>query len=201
MSNKKAVVLLSGGMDSATVLAVAGQEYELHALSFRYGQCHSVELEAARKVAMARGVIHHAIVDISLFGGSSLTGDTGTPGAVPAYVPARNTIFLSHALSYAETVNSADIFIGVNSLDYAGYPDCRPEYIAAFEQMANLATTMQQIRIHAPLISMTKKEIVQMGISLGVDYSLTHSCYYPDGTIPCGKCDACILRTEAFRDI
>ncbi len=193
MAGQPAVVLLSGGLDSTTVLAIAHAEgYVPHALSFRYGQRHSVELDAARRVADALGVAEHVVADIDLrvFGGSALTADISVPhheraedltDEIPiTYVPARNTIFLSYALAWAEVLESSDVFIGVNALDYSGYPDCRPEYIRAYEQMANLATKAgvegrQQLRIHTPLIEMTKAQIIQRGVDLGVDYSLTHS--------------------------
>jgi 7-cyano-7-deazaguanine synthase len=214
-----AVVLLSGGLDSATALAVARSEgYEPYALSFRYGQRHEVELEAARRVAQAHGVARHVVVDIDLrsFGGSALTSDTPVPhhdtvdqldeGIPVTYVPARNTIFLSFALAWAETLGASDVFIGVNALDYSGYPDCRPEYIAAYEAMADLATRAgveggQKLTIHTPLISLTKAQIIELGASLGVDYGLTHSCYDPgpDGR-PCGTCDSCLLRAKGFRE-
>jgi len=211
-----AVVLLSGGLDSTTVLAIAKERgYDPYALSFRYGQRHEIELEAARRVANRLGVVRHVVADIDLrvFGGSSLTADIDVPKHQSAdeltedipvtYVPARNTIFLSFALAYAETVGAQDIFIGVNALDYSGYPDCRPEYIAAFQSMANLATKAgvegAQLRIHTPLIEMTKAEIVRLGTSLGVDYGLTSSCYDPDGEgRPCGHCDSCLLRLKGF---
>ncbi|MFD4292860.1 7-cyano-7-deazaguanine synthase QueC [Rhodococcus sp. NPDC058505] len=215
-----AVVLLSGGLDSTTVLAmVRDQGYDAYALSFRYGQRHTVELEAASRVATAFGATRHVVADIDLrvFGGSALTDDiavpkhddaaeVNTPDEIPStYVPARNTIFLSFALAYAETVGATDIFLGVNSLDYSGYPDCRPEYIAAYESMANLATKFgvegARIKIHTPLISMTKAEIVQAGLSIGVDYGLTSSCYDPDEQgWPCGHCDSCLLRLKGFAD-
>jgi 7-cyano-7-deazaguanine synthase len=218
MTASKAVVLLSGGMDSATAAAVAlEQGFELYALSFRYGQRHAAELEAARRVAERLGARRHVILEIDLraFGGSALTGDLEVPkdtplerigSAIPVtYVPARNTIFLSFALGWAETLEAADIFIGANALDYSGYPDCRPEYIQAFERMANLATRAgvegRRLRIHTPLISLSKAEIVRLGTRLGVDYALTWSCYdpTPEGT-PCGRCDACILRRKGFRE-
>ena len=215
---KPAVVLLSGGLDSTTVLAIAkGEGYEPYALSFRYGQRHEVELEAARRVAASQGVARHVIaeIDLRVFGGSALTADIDVPkhdtsselgDEIPStYVPARNTIFLSFALAYAETVGAQDIFIGVNALDYSGYPDCRPEYIAAFQQMANLATRVgvegATLTIHSPLIAMTKAEIVRAGSALGVDYGLTSSCYDPNQTgQPCGRCDSCLLRLKGFEE-
>lgn len=215
---RPAIVLLSGGLDSTTVLAIAKSEgYEPHALSFRYGQRHSVELEAAARVARTQGVARHVIVDIDLrvFGGSALTADIDVPKHnsdaevaqdIPVtYVPARNTIFLSFALAYAETVGSGDVFIGVNALDYSGYPDCRPEYIAAFEAMAKLATRSgvegNRLTIHSPLISLTKAEIIRRGLELGVDYALTSSCYDPDQAgRPCGQCDSCLLRLKGFAE-
>jgi 7-cyano-7-deazaguanine synthase len=216
---KRAVVLLSGGLDSATVLAIARSEgFEAHALSFSYGQRHSWELEAARRVAGSLGASDHRIatIDLRAFGGSALTDDIEVPkgramdemahGIPITYVPARNTIFLSFALAWAEVLGSSDIFIGVNALDYSGYPDCRPEFIEAFEKMANLATKAgvegrQRLKIHTPLIALTKAEIIQRGMELGVDYSLTSSCYDPaaDGT-PCGQCDSCLLRQKGFRE-
>ncbi|MCZ8204240.1 7-cyano-7-deazaguanine synthase QueC [Gemmatimonas sp.] len=218
-TGRPAVVLLSGGLDSTTVLAVAKREgYTPHAMTFRYGQRHSVEIEAARRVASAMGVVHHVVVDIDLrqWGGSALTADVAVPkdrdvdqtaNEIPVtYVPARNTIFLSFALAWAEVLGADAIFIGVNALDYSGYPDCRPEYVAAFEHMANLATAAgvqgtSRLRIHAPLQHLTKAQIVALGHSLGVDYSLTTSCYDPaaDGTA-CGHCDACQLRLRGFAD-
>jgi 7-cyano-7-deazaguanine synthase len=216
---KRAVVLLSGGLDSATVLAIArGEVYELYALSFSYGQRHIVELDAARRVAASIGVADHRIakIDLRVFGGSALTGDFAVPKGRSAdemshdipitYVPARNTIFLSFALAWAEVLASSDIFIGVNALDYSGYPDCRPEFIAAFEAMANLATKAgvegrQRLTIHTPLIALTKAEIIRKGIALGVDYGLTSSCYDPSPTgAPCGECDSCLLRRKGFRE-
>jgi 7-cyano-7-deazaguanine synthase len=216
---KRAVVLLSGGLDSATVLAIARSEgYELHALSFSYGQRHIVELDAARHVTAAIGVADHRIakIDLRVFGGSALTGDFAVPKGRSAdemshdipitYVPARNTIFLSFALAWAEVLGSSDIFIGVNALDYSGYPDCRPEFIAAFERMANLATKAgvegrQRLTIHTPLIALTKAEIIRKGIALGVDYGLTSSCYDPSASgEPCGECDSCLLRRKGFRE-
>jgi 7-cyano-7-deazaguanine synthase len=216
---KKAVALLSGGLDSTTATAIALREgYAVYAMSFRYGQRHAVELESASRSALALGVEKHLIVDIDLraIGGSALTSDIAVPkqrsaaemsSGIPAtYVPARNTIFLSFALAWAETLCAEDIFIGVNALDYSGYPDCRPEYIEAFERMANLATKagvegQMRLRIHAPLIAMTKAEIIKKGLELGVDYSLTHSCYdpTPEG-LACGKCDSCLLRLKGFAE-
>lgn len=218
MTASRAVVLLSGGMDSATAAAIArSQGFEIHALSFRYGQRHAAELEAARRIAERLGARRHVVLEIDLraFGGSALTGDLPVPkdtpldrigSGIPAtYVPARNTIFLSFALGWAETLEAADIFLGANALDYSGYPDCRPEYIDAFERMANLATRAgvegRRIRIHTPLISLSKAEIVKLGTRLGVDYGLTWSCYDPtDGGTPCGRCEACILRRKGFRE-
>ncbi|MGA3011166.1 MAG: 7-cyano-7-deazaguanine synthase QueC [Terracidiphilus sp.] len=218
-NEKRAVVLLSGGLDSATVLAIArSQGYELYALSFSYGQRHIVELDAARRVAAAVGVKDHRIanIDLRVFGGSALTADIDVPkgrgtdemshGIPVTYVPARNTIFLSFALAWAEVLGSSDIFIGVNALDYSGYPDCRPEFIEAFEKMANLATKAgvegrQALKVHTPLIAMTKAEIIHKGIELGVDYGLTSSCYDPASTDePCGECDSCLLRRKGFRE-
>jgi 7-cyano-7-deazaguanine synthase len=216
----KAVVLLSGGLDSATVLAIARSEgFEPYALSFDYGQRHKHELASAARVAQAQGVTAHRTVtfDLRAFGGSALTADIDVPkgrsvesmGAadIPVtYVPARNTIFLSFALAWAEVLGTSDVFIGVNALDYSGYPDCRPEYILAFERMANLATRAgvegaQQLQIHAPLIQLTKARIIRRGVELGVDYSLTSSCYDPakDGR-PCGTCDSCQLRARGFAE-
>ena len=212
----RAVVLLSGGLDSATTLAIARAEgFEAHALSFRYGQRHASELEFAARVARAMRAARHVTVEIDLrpFGGSALTGDIPVPkhdrveeigGGIPVtYVPARNTIFLSFALAFAESTGANDIFIGVNALDYSGYPDCRPEYLAAFERMAALATRAgvegAPVRIHAPLLELSKADIIRRGLALGVDYSLTRSCYDPraDGT-SCGRCDACLLRRRGF---
>jgi 7-cyano-7-deazaguanine synthase len=215
-----AVVLLSGGIDSATVLATArSRGFEAYALSVRYGQRHDIELEAARRVAMAQGVARHVVVYVGLsaFGGSALTDDIEVPhhdsaedlppGIPVTYVPARNTVFLSLALAWAETLGACDIFIGVNAQDYSGYPDCRPEYIAAFHKMANLATRAatddrRRLTIHAPLIGMTKTQIIERGLALGVDYSLTHSCYDPDPAgRACGTCDSCLLRLRGFADL
>jgi len=214
-----AVVLLSGGLDSATVLALAAREgYVCHALSLRYGQRHALELERAAAIARQHGAAHHIVLDIDLrrFGGSALTADIPvpkqrTPAAIgrtipPTYVPARNTVFLSLALAWAETLAAADIFIGVNALDYSGYPDCRPEYIAAFELMANLATKAgtegeKRLRIHAPLIHMSKADIIRKGAALGVDFALTLSCYDPGPAgAPCRACDACLLRAKGFAE-
>ena len=217
MTGPRAVVLLSGGLDSATVLAIASaQGYEPHALSFRYGQRHQFELQRAREVAQALGAAAHVVLDIDLrkFGGSALTADIEVPkdrpmdamshGIPVTYVPARNTIFLSFALAWAEVLGSSDIFVGVNALDYSGYPDCRPEYIAAYERMANLATRAgvegtQRLRIHTPLISMSKTQIVLKGLELGVDFAMTSSCYDPGPNgEPCGRCDSCQLRARGF---
>jgi 7-cyano-7-deazaguanine synthase len=215
---RKAVVLLSGGLDSTTVLAYAKSEgYEPYALSFRYGQRHVIELEAAGRVAEAQGVAGHVVCDIDLrvFGGSALTADVDVPKhssateveeTIPVtYVPARNTVFLSFALAYAEVLGSTDIFLGVSALDYSGYPDCRPEYIEAYQAMANLATRAgvegAGVTIHTPLIHRTKGETVELGLSLGVDYSLTSSCYDPDDTgRACGGCDSCLLRLKGFAE-
>lgn len=211
---KKAIILYSGGLDSTTCMAIARSEgFAPYAISFSYGQRHSVELELAKKNAAAFGALDHLVVDFDYrkVGGSSLTSDTEVPKSgvgndIPStYVPARNTIFLSFALGWGEALGARDIFIGVNALDYSGYPDCRPEYIAAFEKMANLATKAgvegDCFRIHTPLISLTKAEIIRKGISLGVDYALTHSCYDPavDGKA-CGLCDSCRLRLKGFAE-
>jgi len=217
--NKKAVVLLSGGLDSTTVVAIAqSQGFDVHALSFSYGQRHSVELEAADRVAKHLGVIEHktANLDLRTFGGSALTADIDVPkdrdestmeADIPVtYVPARNTIFLSFALAYAEVAGAKDIFIGVNALDYSGYPDCRPDYIAAYETMANLATKAgvtedDKLHIRTPLIDMTKADIISTGTKLGVDYAMTISCYDPnDKGEACGHCDSCLLRQKGFRE-
>ena len=214
----RGVVLLSGGLDSATTLAIAiDAGFDVYAISFRYGQRHSVEIESAQRVAERNSVCQHLITDIDLrgFGGSALTDDIAVPkdrshqemttGIPVTYVPARNTIFLSFALAYAEVVGASDLFAGMNALDNPGYPDCRPEYIAAFEAMANLATRSaveehRRLRIHTPLIALSKAEIVAKGLSLGVDYSLTSSCYDPSNAgEACGRCDACILRLDGFR--
>jgi 7-cyano-7-deazaguanine synthase len=214
-----AVVLLSGGLDSTTTLAVArSQGFQLYALSVRYGQRHGLEIAAAMRVAESIGVREHLVCDIDLrqFGGSALTDDIQVPkrhsaeqlgqGIPVTYVPARNTIFLSLALAWAETLEASDIFLGVNAVDYSGYPDCRPEYIEAFQKLANLATKaavtgQRSLTIHAPLIRLTKAEIIRRGLALGVDYGLTTSCYdpTPDGTA-CGSCDACLLRRRGFAE-
>jgi len=217
--NARAVVLLSGGLDSTTVLAIARSEgFDLFALTFRYGQRHEIEIRSAQRVATSFGVVEHVIVGIDLraFGGSALTGDIEVPkgrtleemtvGIPVTYVPARNTIFLSFALAWAEVLGARDIFIGVNAVDYSGYPDCRPEYIEAYERMASLATKAgveggQKLKIHTPLIALSKAEIIKRGLELGVDYSLTCTCYdpSPDG-VACGACDACLLRLKGFRE-
>lgn len=217
MTNKRAVVLLSGGLDSATAGAVAHRDgFDVHAVSFRYGQRHIAEVEAAGRVARHLGVREHKVISIDLrtFGGSALTDDIVVPkdrevaemsAAIPVtYVPARNTIFLSYALAWAEVLLSSDIYIGVNALDYSGYPDCRPEYIASFQAMARLATKAgvegsTQLTIHAPLIALTKAQIITLGVDLGVDYHLTVSCYDPDESgAACGRCDSCVLRRKGF---
>jgi 7-cyano-7-deazaguanine synthase len=214
---KKAIILLSGGIDSATCAAIAKHEgYKLYAMSFSYGQRHCVELKAAKKIAAFLYAAEHKVVKIDLraFGGSSLTAPLPVPknrGLKPrkkipsTYVPARNTIFLSYALAWAEVLNIRDIFIGVNTIDYSGYPDCRPGYIKAFQTMAGLATKAgvegNKIRIHTPLIKLTKAEIIKKGISLGFDYSLTHSCYDPaPGGAACGGCDSCLIRKKGFKE-
>ncbi|MEO6700972.1 MAG: 7-cyano-7-deazaguanine synthase QueC [Jatrophihabitantaceae bacterium] len=218
---RKAVVLLSGGLDSATTLAIAKAEgFQTYALSFRYGQRHATELEAAARVASALGADQHVIatIDLAVFGGSALTDpslavphgrDVATASdEIPiTYVPARNTVFLSFALAWAETLGSSDIFIGVSAVDYSGYPDCRPEYIAAYQQLADLATKAgvegsQHLRIHTPLIELTKAQTIQCGLDLGVDYSITHSCYEPTAAgLACGTCDACQLRIKGFAEL
>jgi 7-cyano-7-deazaguanine synthase len=215
----KAVVLLSGGLDSTTTLAIAQSEgYHAYALTFRYGQRHEREIEAARRVAQHFGVVQHVIaqIDLRMFGGSALTSEIAVPkgrslhdigeGIPVTYVPARNTIFLSFALAWAEVLGVSDIFLGVNVLDYSGYPDCRPEYIEAYEKMAGLATKagvqgQQRLKIHTPLIRMTKAEIIQRGLALGVDYKLTLSCYDPSACgDACGQCDSCLLRLKGFAE-
>jgi len=216
---RHAVLLLSGGLDSTTMLALAtSEQYEVHALTFRYGQRHQHEVEAARRIASHYRVAQHVVMDIDLraFGGSSLTAFMPVPkgrtpdviasGIPSTYVPARNTIFLSFALAWAETLGAREIFIGVNAVDYSGYPDCRPEYLAAFERLAVLATRSgvegeEAISIRAPLLNLSKREIIQLGTGLGVDYSVTTTCYDPDdGGVACGRCDACALRLRGFAD-
>ncbi|MGV8056464.1 MAG: 7-cyano-7-deazaguanine synthase QueC [Smithellaceae bacterium] len=218
-AKRRAVVLLSGGIDSATTLYIARQKgFDLYALSFYYGQRHKIELQAAGRIAGQCGVIKHITLDIDLrlFGNSALTDDIAVPKSrnvedmardIPVtYVPARNTIFLSFALAWAEVLGSTDIFIGVTALDYSGYPDCRPEYIAAYERMANLATKAsvegtQRLKIHTPLIQLTKSQIIQKGAGLGLDFSLTHSCYDPSAAgEACGECDSCLLRRKGFTE-
>jgi 7-cyano-7-deazaguanine synthase len=216
---RRAVCLLSGGLDSSTTLALARRDgFDCHALSFDYGQRHRIELESAARVARSLGAAEHLVVriDLRVFGGSALTSDIHVPkGRPPAemttdipvtYVPARNTVFLSFALAWAEVLGASDIFIGVNALDYSGYPDCRPEYIEAYEHMANLATKAgvegrTRVKIHTPLIRLSKAEIVTLGAELGIDFSLTHSCYDPDAAgRPCGQCDSCLLRQKGFEE-
>ncbi len=213
---KKAVVLLSGGLDSATTLALAREQgFDCYALSFRYGQRQEIELQAAARVARALGAREHRIaeVDLRAIGGSALTSELPVPqgrslselqhGIPITYVPARNTVFLAYALAWAEVLAAYDLFLGVNAVDYSGYPDCRPEFVRAFEHLANLATKAgvsgQRFHVHAPLIELTKAEIIRQGVRLGVDYGLTHSCYAPVGELACGRCDACLLRQEGFR--
>ena len=219
ISARKAIVLSSGGIDSTTAMAIARHEgFKIYSLSFFYGQRHAFELQAAQKVANAIGVTEHLVINIDLkkIGGSSLTDDIDVPKdrgeqemtrRIPVtYVPARNTIFLSFALAWAEVLKSPDIFLGVNAIDYSGYPDCRPEYIDAFERMANLATKAgvegaANIRIRTPLIHLTKAQIIQKGMELGVDFGLTHSCYDPSPQgLACGKCDSCFLRRKGFKE-
>ena len=219
MTKPRAVVLLSGGMDSATTAAIALNDgFDVHALSFRYGQRHAAELEASRRVAQHLGIRKHVVLDIDLraFGGSALTGELEVPKDTPleeigqrippTYVPARNTIFLAFALGWAEVLGASDIFMGANAMDYSGYPDCRPEYMRAFQEMANLATRAgveegRRMTIHTPLISLSKREIIERGLALGVDYAITLTCYDPsaDGAA-CGRCDACLLRLKGFRE-
>lgn len=216
---KRAVALASGGLDSSTVLAIARKQgFDVYALSFDYGQRHRCELAAARRVSESLGIVHHVVasVDLRAFGGSALTADIEVPKSrapreisaeIPVtYVPARNTIFLSMALGWCEVLQAQDIFIGVNAIDYSGYPDCRPEFLSAFERLANLATKAgvegtSRFQIHAPLLHMTKAQIIKAGIAAGVDYSLTHSCYdpAPEG-FACGACDSCILRRNGFEE-
>jgi len=209
---RRAIVLLSGGLDSATTLAIAAQQgFTVHALSFRYGQRHAIELAAAARVAKALGAAEHRtiIIDLAAFGGSALTDHTIAVPEAPStgipitYVPARNTIFLSYALGWGEVLGARDIFVGVNAVDYSGYPDCRPEFIAAFERLANLATKAgvegDAFRIHAPLIEWTKADIIRRGVAAGIDYAMTVSCYQPDGDgRACGRCDSCRLRGDGF---
>lgn len=215
---KRAVVLLSGGIDSTTTLAVAAAEgYETYALSFHYGQRHQIEMEAAQRVATSLGAKAHRIakIDLRVFGGSALTDDVAVPrqrseteiahGIPITYVPARNTIFLAYALAWAEVIPADDIFIGVNAIDYSGYPDCRPEFIKAFEKLANVGTKGgvegRHFDIHTPLIELSKAEIISKGVKLGIDFSLTRSCYDPTvGGLACGECDSCILRLKGFRE-
>jgi 7-cyano-7-deazaguanine synthase len=216
---RRAVCLLSGGLDSSTCLALARRDgFDCYALSFDYGQRHRIELEAAARVAASLGAARHLVIhiDLRVFGQSALTGDIAVPkgraldqmsAEIPVtYVPARNTVFLSFALAWAEVLESSDIFIGANALDYSGYPDCRPEYIEAYERMANLATKAAvegraRIKIHTPLIRLSKAEIVKLGLELGLDFSLTHSCYDPDPSgRPCGQCDSCLLRRKGFEE-
>jgi 7-cyano-7-deazaguanine synthase len=212
------IVLLSGGLDSTTTLSVATRDgHDVHAMTFRYGQRHEVEVDAARRVATAAGVRDHVVVDIDLrtFGGSALTSDAAVPkdrhvdairhGVPITYVPARNTIFLSFGLAWAEVLKATDIYVGVNAVDFSGYPDCRPEYIAAYQKMADLATRAgiegRGVKIRTPLISLTKAEIIKLGLSLGVDYSMTTSCYDPTvHGVACGHCDSCLLRLKGFAD-
>ena len=216
MGSRRAVLLLSGGLDSCTAGAIARAEgFELYALTVAYGQRHAVEVASARRVARALGIARHVELqlDLAAFGGSALTGSGGvpkdrpldTPGIPSTYVPARNTVFLSLALAWAEALGAFDIFIGVNALDYSGYPDCRPEFVAAFERTAALATRAGveggQFRVHAPLIAMTKADIIRRGLALGVDYGLTHSCYDPlPSGAPCRRCDSCVLRARGFAE-
>ncbi len=217
--SRPAVILLSGGLDSATTAAIAKEQgFELFAISFDYGQRHRFELESSRRVAQSLGITRHVTmkIDLAQFGTSALTGEIDVPkdrshaametGIPVTYVPARNTVFLSLALAYAEVTGAADIFLGVNAVDYSGYPDCRPQFVTAFERLANLATKAAvegklRLRVHAPLIRLTKAEIIRRGTELGVDYSLTHSCYDPDPTgRSCGHCDACLLRRKGFAE-
>ena len=219
MVYKKAVILLSGGLDSTTVVAIAKKnKYEIYALSFDYGQRHKIEIESAKKVAKFFSIKEHKIakIDLRVFGGSALTDDIEVPknqlgdNIIPiTYVPARNAIFLSYALGYAEVIGASDIFIGVNAVDYSGYPDCRGDFIRAFEKMANLATAVgvggKKVKIRTPLIDLTKKEIIKIGLDLGVDYSISHSCYDPiigkdKKVYVCGNCDSCLLRLKGFEE-
>ena len=217
MNDKQAVVLLSGGLDSTTVLAIAREAgFSCNCLSFQYGQRQRIELDRARQIAAKSGAKRHLVlrVDLDAIGGSALTSDLAVPKDRPlssdvndipvTYVPGRNIIFLAQALSWAEVLGATDIFLGINAVDYSGYPDCRPEFLNAFEQMANLGTragaTGQHFRFHAPLLRLSKKEIILQGMALGVDYGLTHSCYDPVGELACGRCDACRLRLQGFRE-
>ena len=219
MTKPRAVVLLSGGMDSATTAAIALNDgFDVHALSFRYGQRHAAELEASRRVAQHLGIRKHVVLDIDLraFGGSALTGELDVPKDTPleeigqrippTYVPARNTIFLAFALGWAEVLGASDIFMGANAMDYSGYPDCRPEYMRAFQELANLATRAgveegRRMTINTPLISLSKREIIERGLALGVDYAITLTCYDPSSVgAACGRCDACLLRLKGFRE-
>ena len=219
MNRPKAVVLLSGGMDSTTVAAIAlSRGFDVHGLTFRYGQRHQGEVEAARRVAERLGIRRHVVLDIDLraFGGSALTGDLEVPKDTPideigqripsTYVPARNTIFLAFALGWSEVLSASDIFLGANALDYSGYPDCRPEFLQSFQTMANLATRAgveggARLTIHTPLLTLSKREIIEQGLALGVDYGITRTCYdpAPDGAA-CGRCEACTLRLKGFRE-
>ena len=216
-NERQAVVLLSGGLDSTTVLAIAqSQGFTCNCLSFQYGQRQAIELERAKAIALSAGVQRHLVlrVDLDAIGGSALTSDIEVPKDRPydameteipvTYVPGRNIIFLAHALSWAEVLGATDIFLGINAVDYSGYPDCRPEFLAAFAQMANLGTKAgvsgTPFRLHAPLIELSKKEIILKGVELGVDYSRTHSCYDPIGPLACGRCDSCRLRLQGFRE-
>ena len=214
--DKKAVVLLSGGLDSTTVLAIAMDKgFDCSCLSFSYGQRHVLELRHAKTICKKVGIEHHLVlqVDLDTIGGSALTDNIDVPkdrveqkiNEIPiTYVPGRNIIFLAHALSWAEVIGASDIFLGINAVDYSGYPDCRPDFLAAFEKMANLGTKAgceeQPFTLHAPLMYLNKKEIIEKGLNLGVDYSLTHSCYDPQGDIACGRCDSCRLRLQGFAD-
>ena len=217
LNNKKAVVLLSGGLDSTTVLAIARSlGYSCSCLSFKYGQRQHIEIERARKISKKMGAKRHLVLnlDLGIIGGSALTSDTDVPKGrdfaqmkqdIPVtYVPGRNIIFLSHALAWAEVLGASDIFLGINAIDYSGYPDCRPEFLSAFERMANLGTKAgcedKPFVLHAPLMKLSKKEIILKGVSLGVDYAMTHSCYDPQGEIACGRCDACLLRLQGFSE-
>lgn len=215
---KKSVVLLSGGLDSTTVLAIAlDKGFDCSCLSFRYGQRHALELEKAQAICRKMGVTNHLVLRVGLdaIGGSALTDDIDVPkdrtgqeikDEIPdTYVPGRNIIFLSHALSWAEVIGASDIFLGINAVDYSGYPDCRPDFLAAFEKMANLGTKAgaqnRPFRLHAPLMHFNKKEIIEKGLNLGVDYSMTHSCYDPQGELACGRCDSCRIRLQGFADV